>query len=85
MWTNSRIGSRPDRFHRVGLGRSGAGPRTIARREHCESDQSNCRANLSVVPRVIDLTTGDLLDLGTQGEVRRDLFVMRQMIRSLQD
>ena len=40
---------------------------------------------LSVVPRVIDLTTGDLLDLGMQGEVRRDLFVMRQMIRSLQD
>ena len=39
----------------------------------------------NLVPRVVDLTTGDILDLGVQREVRHDLFVMRQMIRSLQD
>ncbi len=39
----------------------------------------------NLVPRVVDLTTGDILDLGVQREVRCGLFVMRQMVRSLQD
>ncbi len=53
-----------------------------------ESDMSriNGIAALSrnLVPRIVELTTGDLLNLGVQSEVRFDLFVMRQMIRSLQ-
>ncbi len=39
----------------------------------------------NLVPRIVELTTGDLLNLGVQSEVRYDLFVMRQMIRSLED
>ena len=39
----------------------------------------------NLVPRSVELTTGDLLNLGVQSEVRYDLFVMRQMIRSLED
>ncbi len=36
-----------------------------------------------LVPRIITLTTGDLLDLTLQREVRRDLFLMLALSHDL--